>query len=141
MTSETWLRIAAGLTAFLAIGHTFGAVLAGPKHGPDEVAVRDAMRNLRFKEMGVTRSYWDAYAGSGWTITFLVAGSAAVMWWLAPLVAVEPGMARPILLVLAFAYAGVTAVSARFFVTAPIVVSGLITLALAAAAFRLSVPG
>lgn len=134
MTAETWLRIAAGLTLFLAVGHTFGAVLAGPKHGADEVAVRDAMRQMRIKEMGITRSYWDAYFGSSWTITALVVGSAAVMWWLAPLVRAEPAMVRPILVALSLTYAGVTAVSARYFVTAPIVVSGLITLALGAAA-------
>jgi hypothetical protein len=133
MTGETWLRIAAGLTLFLTIGHTFGAVLAAPKHGDHEVVVRDAMKRLRVKEMGITRSYWDFYLGSGWTITVLLLGACAVMWWLAPMVRDNSAPLRPVLYSLFLMFAGVTAVSARYFVSAPIAVSCLIAVALGAA--------
>jgi len=46
MESASWLRIAAGLTAFQATGHTFSAVLAGPSS-----AEESALRETR----GVTR--------------------------------------------------------------------------------------
>ena len=35
MQTATWLRIAAGLTAFQAAGHTFGAVLAGASNAEE----------------------------------------------------------------------------------------------------------
>lgn len=136
MTAHTLLRIAAGLTLFQALGHTFGAVLAPAKHGVAEESVRDAMKQLRVTEMGMERSYWDFYFGSGWTITALLVGAAAVMWFLAPIVRDNPTAARPILLALTLSYAGVTAVSARYFVTAPIIVAALITVALGVAFWR-----
>ena len=136
MHSATWLRVSAGLTLFLAIGHTFGAVLAAPSHGPEEVALREAMRRLRVTEMGIERSYWDFYFGSGWAITALLLATAAVMWFLAPVVRQSPGRARPVIGALAVGYAAVTALSAVYFVTAPIVVGAAITACLAVATLQ-----
>ena len=133
MMSSTWLRISAGFTVFLAAGHTFGAVLASPSHGAGESALRDAMRTFRVTEMGMERSYWDFYFGSGWTITALLVASAAVMWWLAPVAKQSPSGARPLILALAGGYAAVTVISALYFVTAPIVVAALITMCLGGA--------
>ena len=138
MQSTMWLRIAAGLTLFQAAGHTFGAVLAGPTHGPAEVTLRDAMRAFRVTLMGMERSYWDFYFGSGWTITALVVSLAAVMWWLAPIARQTPALARPVILALAAGYAAVTVISALYFVTAPIVIGAAITLSLVAAALPAS---
>ena len=84
MQSATWLRIAAGLTAFQAAGHTFGAVLAGPSSA-EESALRATMGAFRVSLMGMERSYWDFYLGSGWAITALAVTVAAVMWLLAPI--------------------------------------------------------
>ncbi len=134
MQSTTWLRIAAGLTLFQAVGHTFGAVLASPSHGPAEAALREAMRAFRVTEMGMERSYWDFYFGSGWTITVLLVTAAAVMWWLVPVTRQTPAAARVVILALAAGYAAVTVVSALYFVTAPIVVAAAITISLGAAA-------
>ena len=75
MESATWLRIAAGLTAFQAAGHTFGAVLAGPSSA-EESALRRTMGAFRVSLMGMERSYWDFYFGSGWTIAALTVISA-----------------------------------------------------------------
>lgn len=134
MHAGGWLKIAAGLTMFLAVGHTVGAVLAAPSHGPGEVALREAMRTYRVVEMGIERSYWDFYYGSGWTITALLVAAAAVKWFLAPIARRSPRDTRPIIAALAAGYAGVTIISALYFVTAPIVVSAAITVALIAAA-------
>ncbi len=137
MKTTMWLRIAAGLTLFQALGHTFGAVLVGPTH-PGEAALRDSMRAFRVTAMGVERSYWDFYFGSGWTITAFAVSLAAVMWFLAPIARQSPALSRPMILALAAGYAAVTIISTLYFVTAPIVVGAAITLSLVAAAFSVS---
>ena len=134
MKTTMWLRIASGLTLFQVFGHTFGAVLAGPAN-PEEATLRDSMRAFRVTLMGIERSYWDFYFGSGWAITVLALSLAAVMWLLAPVARQTPALARPIIFALAAGYAGATIVSALYFVTAPIVVGTAITLSLTAAAF------
>lgn len=139
MQSATWLRIAAGLTLFQAAGHTFGAVLAGPSNA-EESALRETMRAFRVSLMGIERSYWDFYLGSGWAITALALTVAAVMWWLAPIARQSPQAARPIILALTAGYAAVTIVSAIYFVTAPIVISAIITVCLGMAAVGLRSP-
>ena len=136
MTTTMWLRIAAGLTLFQAVGHTFGGVLAGPA-SPGEAAMRESMRAFRVTLMGIERNYMDFYYGSGWTISVFALALAAVMWLLVPVARQAPTPARPIVLALAAAYAGVTVVSALYFVTAPIVVGAAITLSLTAAALSL----
>lgn len=134
MKNAIWLRIAAGLNLLLATGHTLGAVLAAPSHGAEEVALRDAMRGFRVVEMGIERSYWDFYFGSGLTITVLLLATTVTIWLLAPLAQQASREVRLIVIVLAVAYAGVTAVSLLYFVTAPIVVSAAITASLVFAA-------
>jgi hypothetical protein len=133
MESARWLRIAAGLTAFQAAGHTFGAVLADPSSA-EESALRETMRAFRVSLMGMERSYWDFYFGSGWAITALAVTVAAIMWLLAPIARQSPSAARPMILVLAAGYAAITVISALYFVTAPIVVASAITVCLGLAA-------
>ena len=141
MTSSGWLRAAAGLTLFNAVGHTFGAVLAGPSHGPGEVALRDAMRGYRVVLMGVERSYWDFYIGSGWAITVFALMLTAVMWLLVPVAGRAAREARALIVVLAAGFAALTVVSILYFVTAPIVNLALITTCLVAAALKTTPPG
>lgn len=133
MQSGTWLRISAGLAAFQTVGHTIGAVLAGPS-SPEEAALRDAMGGFRVSLMGMERSYWDFYLGSGWAITALAATAAAVMWFLVPIASDSPRVARPIILSLAAGFAAITIISGLYFVTAPIVIAALITFCLGMAA-------
>ena len=133
MQSATWLRIAAGLTAFQAVGHTVGAVLPGPASA-EESTLRDAMHAFRVSLMGMERSYWDFYHGSGWAITALAFTVAAVMWLLAAIARESPRAARPMILALAAGYAALTVISGLYFVTAPIVIGALITICLVMAA-------
>jgi hypothetical protein len=133
MKSRTWLRIAAGLTLFQAVGHTFGAVLAPPTQGAQEAALRESMRAYRVVAMGMERSYWDFYFGSGWTITVFLLTIAAVLWTVGRIAEDAPGLARPVVAVLGIGYGAVTVVCALFFVTAPIVVAALITICLVGA--------
>jgi len=133
MQSATWLRIAAALAAFQTIGHTVGAVLAGPSSA-EEAALRETMGAFRVSLMGMERSYWDFYLGSGWAITALAGTLTAVIWFVVPIARELPRAARPIILSLAAGFAAVTAISALYFVTAPIVIAALITVCLVLAA-------
>jgi hypothetical protein len=133
MTPVLWLRIAAGLTTVQLIGHTFGFVLAGPTQGAEEVALRDAMRGYRVNAMGMQRTYWDFYFGSGWIITAFLATLVVVMWCTARIARESPTLARPLVGSLAIGYAAVTVLCAVFFVTAPIVNAAAITACLVAA--------
>jgi hypothetical protein len=133
MQNTTWLRIAAGLAAFQTVGHTIGAVLAGPS-SPEEAALRDTMGAFRVSLMGIERSYWDFYLGSGWAITALAGTVTAVIWLLVPIARELPRAARPIILSLAAGFAAVALISALYFVTAPIVIAALITICLGMAA-------
>ena len=136
MQSSTWLRIATGLTLFQAAGHTFGAVLSSPS-STEESAIRESMRAFHLTVMGMERSYWDFYSGSGWAITAFALTVAAVMWWLAPIARQSPSAARPVILALTAGYAAVTVISALYFVTAPIVAGAIITVCLGMAAVSL----
>ena len=133
MKSVLWLRIAAGLTTVQLIGHTFGFVLAGPTQGAEEVALRDAMRGYRVNAMGMQRTYWDFYFGSGWIITAFLATLVVVIWCTARIARESPTRARPLVGSLAIGYAAVTAICAVFFITAPIVIAAAITASLVAA--------
>jgi hypothetical protein len=136
MRSSTLLRIAAGITLFQAIGHTVGAVLIAPPPQSEEGALRAAMAAFRFTVVGVERSYLDAYLGSGWTITVLLLASAVLLWQLARLSLETPRLARPMIFVLAAAFAGMTAVGALYFVLPPTALAAGITCCLCAAGLR-----
>ena len=133
MKTRTRLRIASGLTLFLAAGHTFGAVLAAPTQGAEEAALREAMRAYRVVSMGMERSYWDFYFGSGWTITVFLLTVAAVIWVVGRIAAEAPGLARPAVGALSIGFGAVTVVCGPYFVTAPIVNSAAITICLVGA--------
>jgi hypothetical protein len=137
MKSTSWLRIAAGLTIVQLVGHIFGAVLAGPTHGPEEVALREAMRSYRVTGMGIERSYWDFYFGFGWVITAFLATVAAVIWYTARIAQDAPTLARPLIASLVIGYAAVTFTCMLFFITAPILIAAAITACLAAALFTI----
>ena len=132
MKTASWLRIAAGLTIVQLLGHVFGAVLAGPTRGAEEVALRDTMREFRVTAMGMERSYWDFYFGFGWVITAFLATLVVVIWCTARVAQDAPHLARPLVASLAIGYAAVTVICALFFVTAPIVIAGTITACLVA---------
>lgn len=133
MKTVFWLRVAAGLTIVQLMGHTFGFVLAGPTQGAEEVALRDAMRGYRVTAMGMERTYWDFYSGSGWVITAFLATLVVVIWCTARIAQQSPMLVRPLVGSLAIGYAAVTVICAMFFITAPIVIAAAITMSLVAA--------
>ena len=133
MKTAPWLRIAAGLTTVQLLGHTFGFVLAGPTQGAEEVALREAMRGYRVNAMGMERTYWDFYSGSGWVISAFLATLVVVIWYTARIATESPTLARPLVGTLAIGYGAVTVICALFFITAPIVIAAAVTASLAAA--------
>jgi hypothetical protein len=59
------LRIASIVALLQFAAHTLLLVFGAPTHGPEEIAVVEAMKSHHFDFMGLTRSYWDFYFGYG----------------------------------------------------------------------------
>jgi hypothetical protein len=77
----TFLRIAAVVAFLQCAGHAFLVLSYVPSHGPQEIAVVEAMKLHRFAFQGFTRSYWDFYVGYG---LFAAVNSfiEAVLFWI-----------------------------------------------------------
>src|SRR5260370_34106024 len=63
MAATTFLRIAAIVALLQFAAHTSLIIFSSPKHGPEEVAVVQAMKSHRFNFLGSQRSYWAFYFG------------------------------------------------------------------------------
>ena len=75
------LRMAAVVTALLALGHTLGNPWT-PEIGDGARSVIDAMARYRFDVEGMTRSYRDFYVGFGWMLSAYLFGHAIMFWQL-----------------------------------------------------------
>ena len=74
------LAVAASVIGLLfAVGHSMGAPWT-PVTGPQESAVVQSMKAIRFKVMGVDRSYWEFYFGFGVSISVYLLALALVLW-------------------------------------------------------------
>jgi hypothetical protein len=58
------LRLASVVALLQALAHTLLVVFAAPRHGPQEIAVIEAMKAHRFDFMGSARSYWESSVGN-----------------------------------------------------------------------------
>jgi hypothetical protein len=135
--ARLWLRVTSGLFAFFTFGHTMG-MLNTTSRGPAEDALLATMRAVRFPIMGVTRSHWDFYQGFGFTVTILQALMAVLCWQLGSLSATNPAQARPLVLTLLAASAGIAAMSWIYFFAAPAAFATATVLLLALAVWELS---
>jgi hypothetical protein len=133
MRPPTLLRTASVLTLVHAILHTIGGVLKPPSHGPEEIAVLQAMSTHRFDFMGSMRSYADFMLGYGLFVAIALLVDAIVFWQLAVLARARPEGLRPIVAVFALGYLGLAIVSGKSFFIAPVVTELLIAVCLAAA--------
>src|SRR5579859_323440 len=119
------LRAAGALAAIQGLAHGTLILIAQPKHGPDEVAVVEAMKDHAFTFGGSLHSYWDMYFG----YALMVAGACVVegllLWLLAPLVT-EPKRLRPILLLLIAANIAHAALVLRYFFLLPLIFDALV---------------
>ncbi len=96
MTPTTFLRIAAVVALLQFAAHTSLVVFSSPKHGPEEVAVVQAMKTHRFNFLGSQRSYWDFYFGYALEAAFICLIEAVLFWQLAGGMSTSPLLIRSI---------------------------------------------
>ena len=133
--SRTWLRIAAALLALFAVMHTIGNVTDNQPPGSEKVLA--AMRNFHFDAMGSDRTPWDFFRGLGLLVSADLAILTALTWQMGNLSETDPRRARPFVMTLMAANILNCALSWIYFFIAPVVLSGLTVLCLAAAALTL----
>ena len=134
MKASTLYRVAAICLLLFTVAHTIGFQQSDPTWGVD--ALRGSMRSIHFDAQGFSRTYWDFFVGAGLTVGVFYLFSAILAWQLSAVPA--PNLAQMRVLVWAFAlcFAAITILSWRYLFVIPIVFSLVITLCLAAAAWR-----
>src|SRR5260221_2674596 len=94
MTAPVLLRILAVVAFLQFAGHGTMFVGARPTHGPDEIAVVDAMRSHAFTFASAPRTYWDMYFGYGLEAAFVCLVEAVLFWQLAGALERAPRLVR-----------------------------------------------
>jgi len=135
MTSGLLLRIVS-VAAFLQfIGHGTLFVLARPTHGPEEVAVVNAMRSHAFTFAVAPKTYWDMYFGYGLEAAFVCLVEAALFWLVAATAAENRALVQSVTGLFAIANVAHIVMLVRYFAfPVPMVFDALIALGLVAAA-------
>ncbi|HVZ49774.1 MAG TPA: hypothetical protein VG916_13395 [Gemmatimonadaceae bacterium] len=133
MTASTIYKTVAVLLVLYAAGHTLGFAHVDPAWGVD--APIAALRTTTFTAQGISgRTFWGFYYGFGIFCSVLLLFSAAIAWQLG---AVPASTLRNMQLAswsFVLAFAATTVVTWRWFFTAPVVFSAMITAGLVAAA-------
>ena len=96
MTPTTFLRIASVVALLQFAAHASLVIFSSPKHGPEEVAVVQAMKSHRFNFLGSMRSYWDFYFGYALEAAFICLIEAVLFWQLAGGAITSPLLVRSI---------------------------------------------
>ncbi len=104
-----------------------------PVVGPQELAVIDAMKSIRFDVMGSSRTYWDFYFGFGVAISFYLAVQAVVLWQLAALARTAPKQVRPTIAAFFIGFVANAIVVWKYFFAVPLVLAVAIAICLALA--------
>jgi hypothetical protein len=133
MRAKLFLRSAAVLTLLLGIGHMMGRPWT-PANDPLANVVVVAMKSHRMHVMGFDRTLMDFYSGFGLTLGVNLLAEAVILWLLADLVTSEPTRVRRLTVVFFLMSLINTAIAGIYLFTAPLVLSGVVTLCLAAAA-------
>src|ERR1051326_5341801 len=76
----TLYRVASGLLLLFAVGHTLGFEQSDPAWGVG--AVLGSMQSSHFIIQGFTRTYWDFFLGTGYTVGVLYLFAAVLAWQL-----------------------------------------------------------
>jgi hypothetical protein len=135
MKASIFYRIAAVLLLLFAAGHTLGFRQSDPAWRVD--ALLGSMRSIHFDVQGFNRSYWDLFEAAGFCVGVLYLFAAILAWQLAGLPASTLGLMRGVRWAFALCFAAITVVSWRLLFMLPVVFSILITLCLAAGAWRI----
>jgi len=135
MTSALLLRIVAVIALLQFIGHGTMFVRARPKHGPEEVAVVNAMRSQAFTFALAPRTYWDMYFGYGLEAAFICLVEAVLFWQLAGAASGNAALVRSVAGLFVVANVAHIVMLDRYFAfPVPMVFDGLIAAGLIAAA-------
>lgn len=134
------LRAAGTLAIVQGSAHGTLILLAAPKHGPDEVAVVEAMKDHAFDFAGSSHSYWDMYFGYALMVAGACVAEGLLLWLLAPLVS-EPRRLQPILLLLIVANLAHAALVLRYFFLLPLIFDALVAALILFTAYRLRSQG
>src|ERR1022692_1547905 len=132
MRASVLYRIAAILLLLLDAGHTSGFPWSDPKWGVD----LGSMQSTHFYIMGFSRTYWDFYVGFGLFVSVILLLAVVLAWQLGGLPPESLALMRDTACTFALCFAAITALNWKYFFTAPIVFSSLITVCLIAAAWR-----
>jgi hypothetical protein len=134
VSAKTLYRIAAVLLLLFAAGHTLGFRQSDPAWGVDGLV--GSMRSIRFDVQGFHRTYWDLFEAAGFSVGVLYLFAAILAWQLGRLAPAALAQMRPAAWAMALCFAVLTVVAWRYLFVLPIVLSGVITACLTAAAWR-----
>ncbi|HEY7404944.1 MAG TPA: hypothetical protein VIB39_15575 [Candidatus Angelobacter sp.] len=134
MKASVLYRVAAVLLLLFAAGHTLGFRQSDPKWGVD--ALLSSMHSIHFDIQGFNRSYWDLFVAAGFSMSVFFVFSAILAWQLGGLPAETLARMRGIAWAFALCFAAITVVSVMYLFIIPIVFSALVTVCLAAGAWR-----
>ena len=137
LSAPLWLRLAAGVAALYALGHTLGHPWTAP-HDLMAQGVTVAMQGVHFDAAGHSRSYWEFYQGFGLAISVLLALQAVLLWQLAALARTGQDY-RIAALAHLIAFLGLAAIAYRYLFALPLWLA--LTIAACLAAALLQPPG
>ena len=127
MTSSALLRLIAVVAFVQFVGHGTLLVRARPTHGPEEVAVVEAMRSHAFTFASAPRTYWDMYFGYGIEAAFVCLVEAILFWQLASAAPGSGSLIRSVATLFAIANIAHIEMLVRYFAfPVPMVFDGLI---------------
>jgi hypothetical protein len=134
MRPDLLLRIVSVVALLQFAGHGTMFVRARPTHGPDEVAVVEAMQSHAFAFAAAPRTYWDMYFGYGLEAAFVCLVEAVLFWQIAGAAAQNPALVRSLAALFAVANVAHMVMLARYFAfPVPMVFDGIIAAGLIAA--------
>ncbi len=135
MSASLFYRIAAGLLIFFALAHTAG-MQSSKSPSPEAYAVRQAMKDVHFSNMGRSNSFYGYYRGFGLSLSAYLLFAAFVAGHLGGLAKRNPGGIGWLGCGLLAVQVAIFVLCCFYFFAAPIVVSGLIVACLGIAVAR-----
>jgi hypothetical protein len=137
MSATLLLRAAAAVACLQFVAHASLFLRSSPRHGPEEVAVVEAMKSHRFDFVGSSRSYWDFYFGYGLFAAFFCLLEAVLFWELAGFASSGPAFVKPVAALFLFANLAHVLLALRYFFITPVIPDVAIALCLGLALARL----
>jgi len=115
------LRLASLLALLQYVAHAAMFLSAKPTHGPEELAVVEAMKGHRFQFSGFSRSYWDFYFGYGLLAILMGMVEIIALWQLATVAKTDPRLVRPMVGLFLLANVAHAILAWNYFFPAPVV--------------------